>query len=104
MAPGHGTSGPIPRARSTLSDTVKLTDTARFDTLCIHAGQVPDPSTGAVVTPIYQTSTYAQPAVGQPKRYDYAEIPIKSTVDHDRDSKEIHDYANRTIIKIDVNP
>ena len=39
-----------------------------------------------------------------PKRYDYAEIPMKSTVDHDRDAKEIHDYASRPIIKIDVNP
>ena len=51
---------------------MKLTDTARFDTLCIHAGQVPDPSTGAVVTPIYQTSTYVQEALGQHKGYEYA--------------------------------
>jgi cystathionine gamma-lyase/cystathionine beta-lyase/cystathionine gamma-lyase/homocysteine desulfhydrase len=51
---------------------VKLTDSARFDTLCVHAGQVPDPSTGAVVTPIYQTSTYVQDALGQHKGYEYA--------------------------------
>ena len=38
-----------------------------FDTLAIHAGQDPDPRTGAVVTPIYQTSTYAQDAVGAPR-------------------------------------
>src|SRR3954469_1751105 len=44
-----------------------------FDTLAIHAGQEPDPATGAVVTPIYQTSTYAQDAVGQPRLgYEYS--------------------------------
>ena len=35
-----------------------------FETQCIHAGQAPDPTTGAVMTPIYQTSTYAQDGVG----------------------------------------
>jgi cystathionine gamma-synthase len=44
-----------------------------FDTLAIHAGQDPDPRTGAVVPPIYQTSTYAQDAVGQPREgYEYS--------------------------------
>jgi cystathionine gamma-synthase len=44
-----------------------------FDTLAIHAGQEPDPRTGAVVPPIYQTSTYAQDAVGQPRLgYEYS--------------------------------
>ena len=38
-----------------------------FETRAIHAGQAPDPLTGAVVPPIYQTSTYAQEAVGQPR-------------------------------------
>ena len=51
---------------------MKLRDNAKFDTLCIHAGQVPDPSTGAIVTPIYQTSTYVQDALGQHKGYEYA--------------------------------
>lgn len=37
----------------------------RFETLSIHAGQEPDAATGAVITLIYQTSTYAQEAVGQ---------------------------------------
>jgi cystathionine gamma-lyase/cystathionine beta-lyase/cystathionine gamma-lyase/homocysteine desulfhydrase len=50
---------------------VKLRDTARFDTVCIHAGQVPDPSTGAIITPIYQTSTYVQDALGVHKGYEY---------------------------------
>ena len=44
----------------------------KFETLAIHAGQEPDPSTGAVMTPIYQTSTYVQTAVGEHKGYDYA--------------------------------
>jgi cystathionine beta-lyase/cystathionine gamma-synthase len=51
---------------------VKLRDNARFSTICIHAGQVPDPSTGAIITPIYQTSTYVQDALGVHKGYEYA--------------------------------
>ena len=51
---------------------MKLRDTARFDTICIHAGQAPDPATGAIITPIYQTSTYVQEAVGKHKGYEYA--------------------------------
>jgi cystathionine gamma-lyase/cystathionine beta-lyase/cystathionine gamma-lyase/homocysteine desulfhydrase len=51
---------------------VKLTPRARFSTICLHAGQEPDPSTGAIITPIYQTSTYVQDALGQHKGYEYA--------------------------------
>jgi cystathionine gamma-lyase/cystathionine beta-lyase/cystathionine gamma-lyase/homocysteine desulfhydrase len=51
---------------------VKLRDGARFSTICIHAGQEPDPSTGAIITPIYQTSTYVQEALGRHKGYEYA--------------------------------
>lgn len=44
-----------------------------FDTLAIHAGQQPDPRTGSVVPPIFQTSTYAQDAVGSPRLgYEYS--------------------------------
>ena len=43
-----------------------------FATDCIHAGQEPDPTTGAVVTPIYQTSTYVQEGLGKHKGYEYA--------------------------------
>jgi cystathionine gamma-synthase len=44
-----------------------------FETLAIHAGQEPDPRTGAVVPPIFQTSTYAQDAVGSPRLgYEYS--------------------------------
>src|SRR6476661_1258024 len=51
---------------------VKLTTRARFSTLCLHAGQEPDPSTGAIITPIYQTSTYVQEELGKHKGYEYA--------------------------------
>jgi cystathionine gamma-synthase len=43
-----------------------------FETRAIHDGQEPDPATGAVVVPIYQTSTYAQDEVGQHKGYEYS--------------------------------
>ncbi|MDF1499783.1 MAG: cystathionine gamma-synthase [Anaerolineales bacterium] len=44
----------------------------RFETLAIHAGQEPDPATGAVMTPIYQTSTYKQSAVGEHRGFEYS--------------------------------
>ena len=44
----------------------------KFATKVIHAGMEPDPSTGAIMTPIYQTSTYVQSAPGQNKGYEYA--------------------------------
>jgi cystathionine gamma-lyase/cystathionine beta-lyase/cystathionine gamma-lyase/homocysteine desulfhydrase len=43
-----------------------------FATDCIHAGQEPDPTTGAVTVPIYQTSTYVQEGIGKHKGYEYA--------------------------------
>ena len=43
-----------------------------LDTLAIHAGQDPDPATGAIMTPIYQTSTFVQSAPGEHKGYDYS--------------------------------
>src|SRR2546430_12333394 len=45
-----------------------------FETRAIHEGQEPDPATGAITTPIYQTSTYVQDAVGEHKGYDYARV------------------------------
>ena len=50
---------------------MKLTPRARFNTVCLHAGQEPDPTTGAIITPIYQTSTYVQEAPGRHKGYEY---------------------------------
>ncbi len=51
---------------------MKLSDRARLSTVCIHAGQEPDPSTGAIITPIFQTSTYVQDELGRHKGYEYA--------------------------------
>lgn len=44
----------------------------RFGTLAIHAGQTPDPSTGAITTPVFQTSTYVQPELGRHLGFEYA--------------------------------
>jgi cystathionine beta-lyase/cystathionine gamma-synthase len=62
---------------------VKLTTHARFSTLCLHAGQEPDPSTGAIITPIYQTSTYVQDELGKHKGYEYARTqnPTRAAVE-----------------------
>jgi cystathionine beta-lyase/cystathionine gamma-synthase len=51
---------------------LKLPQNARFSTVCVHAGQDPDPTTGAIITPIYQTSTYVQDELGHHKGYEYA--------------------------------
>src|SRR4051794_23137803 len=45
-----------------------------FETRAIHDGQEPDPTTGAIITPIYQTSTFVQDAVGEHKGYDYSRV------------------------------
>jgi len=45
-----------------------------FETRAIHEGQAPDPATGSITTPIYQTSTYVQEEVGKHKGYDYARV------------------------------
>jgi cystathionine gamma-lyase/cystathionine beta-lyase/cystathionine gamma-lyase/homocysteine desulfhydrase len=62
---------------------VKLKPSARFSTVCIHAGQEPDPSTGAIITPIFQTSTYVQPELGVHKGYEYARTqnPTRSALE-----------------------
>jgi cystathionine gamma-synthase len=49
-----------------------MTDPPRFETAAIHAGQDPDPATGAAVAPIYQTSTYVQEGVGRHRGYEYS--------------------------------
>lgn len=62
---------------------MKLRANARFNTICIHAGQTPDPATGAIITPIYQTSTYVQEALGRHKGYEYARTqnPTRSALE-----------------------
>lgn len=49
-----------------------MSDPMKFETAAIHAGQDPDPATGAAVVPIYQTSTYVQDAVGAHKGFEYS--------------------------------
>ena len=51
---------------------MRIPDTASFGTRAIHAGQSPDPTTGAIMTPIYQTSTYVQEGPGGHKGYEYS--------------------------------
>ena len=53
-----------------MSDSTRETD--GFETRAIHAGQEPEPITGAVITPIFQTSTYAQPSPGDHTGYEYS--------------------------------
>jgi len=62
---------------------VKLPRHARFSTICLHAGQEPDPATGAIITPIYQTSTYVQEALGRHKGFEYARTqnPTRSALE-----------------------
>jgi cystathionine beta-lyase/cystathionine gamma-synthase len=62
---------------------VRLRDEARFGTTCIHAGQEPDPATGAIITPIYQTSTYVQESLGKHKGHEYARTsnPTRSALE-----------------------
>ncbi len=55
----------------------------KFSTRAIHAGQEPDPATGAVMTPIFQTSTYAQAGIGDNKGYEYSRTrnPTRSALE-----------------------
>ena len=67
-----------------------------FETRAIHAGQEPDLATGAVTTPIYQTSTYAQEAVGVNKGYDYARVanPTRTALEECLASLELASYGH----------
>ena len=62
---------------------MKLPNRARFSTICIHDGQDPDPSTGAIITPIFQTSTYVQDELGKHKGFEYARTqnPTRATLE-----------------------
>ncbi len=55
----------------------------KFETACIHAGQAPDPSTGAIITPIFATSTFVQTGPGENKGYDYSRTrnPTRSALE-----------------------
>jgi cystathionine beta-lyase/cystathionine gamma-synthase len=66
-----------------------------FETRAIHDGQEPDPATGAIITPIYQTSTFVQEAVGVHKGYDYARVanPTRSALQTALASLENAEYG-----------
>ena len=66
-----------------------------FETRAIHDGQEPDPATGAVTVPIYQTSTYVQDAVGVHKGYDYSRVanPTRSALQECLASLESADHG-----------
>src|SRR5215211_8853768 len=59
-------------ARLSAKDARTGESAMKFSTIAIHAGQEPDPTTGAVAIPIYQTSTYAQEGLGKHKGFEYA--------------------------------
>jgi cystathionine gamma-lyase len=67
----------------------------RFATRAIHAGQEPDPATGATIIPIYQTSTYTQAAPGQHKGYEYSRTanPTRTALEECVASLEGADYG-----------
>ncbi len=67
-----------------------------FETRAIHVGQDPDPATGAVITPIYQTATFAQDAVGVNKGYDYARVanPTRTALEECLASLEHAEYGH----------
>ncbi len=61
-----------------------LRNTLGFATRCVHAGQENDPTTGAVMTPIYATSTYAQSSPGVHKGYEYARTQNRTRMAFER--------------------
>ncbi len=67
----------------------------RFGTRAVHGGQKPDPTTGAVMTPIYQTSTYAQSAPGVHKGYEYSRTanPTREALERSMASLEKGEYG-----------
>jgi len=66
-----------------------------FATRAVHAGQRPDPTTGAVMTPVYQTSTYVQEGLGRHKGYEYARTqnPTREALERNVASLEGGEYG-----------
>src|SRR5207237_5387176 len=65
-------AGDIRKTRWYSLPAMSTRETDRFETLAIHAGQRPDPTTGAVMTPVYLTSTYVQEGPGEHKGFEYS--------------------------------
>lgn len=84
VVPAVGASAPLPqpttRAATKINDKTRMremyppryTSNMRFESQVIHAGVEPEPTSGAVMTPIFQTSTYAQASPGETKGYEYS--------------------------------
>jgi len=72
MMPSPGKGGHDPHAGGPVMEATLKTTKEGFSTLAIHAGQAPDPATGAIIPPIYATSTYVQTALGRTRGFDYA--------------------------------
>lgn len=93
---------------------MKTTDIKSFDTLCIHAGQKPEPVTGAVMMPIFQTSTYAQESPAKHKGYEYSRThnPTRQALERNLAALENAQHgfcfssgcAATTIIMMGLNP
>jgi len=66
-----------------------------FETRAIHEGQHPDPATGAIVTPIYQTSTFVQSKVGEHQGFEYSRTGIRRAPRSNRASRRWR--ARRTV-------
>lgn len=73
----------------------ELNHKLKFSTLAIHAGQSPDPSTGAIMTPIFQTSTYVQEEVGKHKGFEYSRTanPTRSPLEQNIAALESAKYG-----------
>jgi cystathionine gamma-lyase len=65
---------PLSMSNSSNSSTAEAVSEHRFGTRAVHAGQQPDPSTGAIMTPVYLTSTFVQAAPGEHQGYEYARV------------------------------
>src|SRR5437660_10649364 len=74
---------PAGAAGGDLPDAAAPPPALGFETLAIHAGQEPDPVSGAVIVPIYQTSTFAQEGLGRHKGYEYGRTgnPTRSALE-----------------------
>src|SRR6516225_7395214 len=71
-----------------------------FATRCIHAGQEPDPTTGAVMMPIYTTSTYVQQSPGVHKVYDYARTKNPTRMAFERCIADLYGGSRRLFERV----
>ena len=93
---------------------MKTANDSSFATKCIHAGQKPEGLTGAVMTPIFQTSTYAQSSPGQHKGYEYSRShnPTRTALEKNLSALEHAQFAHcfssgcaaTTILLLALNP